>query len=320
MMELRIEKLFVELGKNEILHDICLSVAHGELATILGSSGCGKTTLLRTIAGLTVQKSGDIFIADRCVNKLPPQSRNAVIVFQDLRLFPHLSVEKNIAFAPELRKKTKEWQRMKVQELLELVQLAGFEKRRIQELSGGQLQRVALARALACEPSLLLLDEPFSGLDENLREEMALLLRRLQKNCRITTLLVTHDPSEALRLSDKLVLMDGGRILQTGSPYDLFYRPSSAFVASRFGKINDFDGKLLRPTQLRPVRGNGCRIEDIAFLGEQVEITLHKCLEPEKKYYCKMLAAEFFQKEFRVGDTADLAEIAYENIDHHPIL
>lgn len=217
-MGLSIEKLNVTLQKAKILKDVSLEMKDGEFISLLGSSGCGKTTLLKSIAGLIEIEAGDIRLDQESIVKTPPEKRGTVIVFQDLRLFPHMTVEKNITFPMELKKVPKEKQKETVKKLLEAVQLQGFENRKIRQMSGGQMQRVALARALAANPKILLLDEPFSGLDEELREEMAALVKKLHREWKITTVLVTHDKREALELSDRIAMMSGGEILQYDTP------------------------------------------------------------------------------------------------------
>ena len=183
-MELKIENLEVTLQKNKILNRVSLTVKSGELISLLGASGCGKSTMLKSIAGLLDIEKGRICLDEKEIQNMAPEKRGTVIVFQDLRLFPHMTVEKNIAFPMELKKVPKARQKEIIKKLLEDVQLPGFEKRKIKEMSGGQMQRVALARALACEPSILLLDEPFSGLDEKLRLEMGALVKNCRKNGR----------------------------------------------------------------------------------------------------------------------------------------
>ena len=235
-MELIIDNLKVNLQKEEILHGIHLKIEDGSFVSLLGASGCGKTTLLKSIAGLLETASGDILMNGESIVKLPPERRGTIIVFQDLRLFPHMTVEENICFPMELQKVPKEKQKETVAKLLESVRLAGYEKRKIRRLSGGQRQRVALARALAANPKVLLLDEPFSGLDEQLRLEMGELVKRLHKEWKITTVLVTHDKKEALQLSDKIALMSGGNVLQFDIPEKIVAYPASKEVEEYFGK------------------------------------------------------------------------------------
>jgi putative spermidine/putrescine transport system ATP-binding protein len=193
---------------------VSLHVKDGEFISLLGESGCGKTTLLKSIAGLLEVESGDILMNGKSIMNVAPEKRGTVIVFQDLRLFPHLTVEKNIAFAMEIKKISKTEQKETVRKLLEEVQLVGYENRKIGEMSGGQMQRVALARALAAKPNILLLDEPFSGLDERLRVEIRNLVLKLQKERKITTILVTHDSKEAIALSDRIAMMEKGEIVR----------------------------------------------------------------------------------------------------------
>lgn len=296
-MELTIRQLSVELGNQPILKSIDLSVKSGTMTTLLGQSGCGKSTLLKSIAGLVPIASGEIYLGDRLLNSVVPEKRKAVIVFQDLRLFPHLNVEKNIRFAMEIDKKPPDYQEQKVKELLNLVRLDGFEKRKISEMSGGQMQRVALARALASEPEILLLDEPFSSLDEGLREDMARLVRKIQQEHKITTILVTHDKSEALKVADQVVLMDKGQILQTDSPFRIFNHPADRKVAAFFGHINWIGEHFVRPSKIRLVDGEQYTISEILFLGELVKIVL----QGNDVLYCVMDSEEFYAKNLSVG-------------------
>ncbi|WP_434798984.1 ABC transporter ATP-binding protein [Terrisporobacter vanillatitrophus] len=243
-MSLKLENLKVNIGENEILHNINLNINSGEFISLLGPSGCGKSTLLKTIAGLNDLQEGKIILFGNEIQNISPEKRGTVIVFQDLRLFPHLSVEKNIAFAMNLNKVNKQKQKEVVSKLLKDVQLEGFENRKIKELSGGQMQRVALARALAANPNILLLDEPFSGLDEKLRLEMGQLVKKLQRENNMTMILVTHDKNEALQLSDRIGLMMHGDIIQYDKPYNIYTEPISKKVADYFGKNNYFVGKV----------------------------------------------------------------------------
>lgn len=241
-MSLSIENLKVVLQKKEILHGVSLDTKEGEFISLLGASGCGKTTLLKSIAGLLEVEEGKIEIRGKSILAVPPEKRGTVIVFQDLRLFPHMTVEKNIMFPMELRKVPKEEQRKRVKRLLEAVQLDGFEKRKMREMSGGQIQRVALARALAADPMVLLLDEPFSGLDEKLRGEMGRLVKKLHEEWKITTILVTHDIREALQMSDRIAWMDAGNILQYDTPQELIEHPANEKVKEYFGRMDYVEG------------------------------------------------------------------------------
>lgn len=243
-MGLVIKDLKVSLMKSEILHGISLDVKDGELVSLLGASGCGKSTLLKAIAGLTETDGGIIEIDGSVVNETAPEKRGSVIVFQDLRLFPHMDVGNNIAFPMRLRKMSVRDIENKVKSLLNDVHLDGFERRQISEISGGQMQRVALARAIAAQPKLLLLDEPFSGLDEELRIEMEKLVAGLHKKMEITTVLVTHDKREALYMSDRVALMDCGNILQYDTPHNIYYNPNSKKTAEYFGRVNYIKGNI----------------------------------------------------------------------------
>ena len=265
-MELMINNLKVKLQKEEILHGINLIIEDKSFVSLLGASGCGKTTLLKSIAGLLETDSGDILIDGESIIKLLPEKRGTVIVFQDLRLFPHMTVEQNICFPMELQKIAKEQQKETVTKLLESVRLAGYEKRKIRQLSGGQRQRVALARALAANPKILLLDEPFSGLDEQLRLEMGELVKRLHKEWGITTVLVTHDKKEALQMSDKIALMDKGNVLQYDTPENIVSRPATKEVEEYFGKAGylkrteENDGEVLNMIQNKLLKGREAEI------------------------------------------------------------
>lgn len=213
--KLNIDNLTVSLNGNVILKNLSLSVDEGEFISLVGSSGCGKSTLLKTIAGINCAESGSIRIDGKLVNDVPAYKREAVIVFQDMRLFPNMTVEDNVAYPLKIRGVDKAERLKKAEELLEDVQLYGLGNRRIWQLSGGQQQRVALARALAAGPNLLLLDEPFSSLDEDLREDMRQLIKSLHKQFGITTIMVTHDIGEAIAMSDRVVRMSSGKIAQT---------------------------------------------------------------------------------------------------------
>ena len=214
MNRLLLTDINVELGKKHILKNVSLEVKTGQLISLLGSSGCGKSTLLKTVAGIIEPYSGDVIIDGKSVLGVPVHRRGAVIVFQDLRLFPHMSVAENVEFALKMSGMKKQQYREIAREQLAKVRLEGLEDRRISQISGGQMQRVALARAFAVRPSVMLLDEPFSSLDEELRLEMGNLLLELQRESELTTVLVTHDTKEARRLSDAIAYMKDGEIVR----------------------------------------------------------------------------------------------------------
>ncbi len=243
-MVLKLAGISVSLNGKSILQDINLEVREGELISLLGPSGCGKSTLLKTIAGLLTQQSGDVLIGQKTVNDIPANKRDAVIVFQDLRLFPNMTIAENVAFPLKLKGVPKPERLAKAKELLERVQLAGYEKRKTNEMSGGQLQRVALARALAANPKLLLLDEPFSSLDESLRQDMRRLVLDLHKEFGMTMVLVTHDQEEALMMSDRIAVMMEGRLIQYDTPQVIYDQPASVAVADFFGGGNYISGKV----------------------------------------------------------------------------
>jgi len=224
------------------LADLDLRVAQGELVTILGPSGSGKTTLLTLIAGLSAPSAGRIDIGGRDVTYLPAAKRNVGLVFQSYALFPHMSVADNVAFPLSVRGLSRGESERKVADALHLVQLSGFERRRPSQLSGGQQQRVALARAFVFEPEILLLDEPLGALDRKLREQLQVELRQLQRSLGITTILVTHDQEEALSLSDRIVVLDQGRVQQIATPEEAYLRPANRFVADFLGTANLFEG------------------------------------------------------------------------------
>jgi spermidine/putrescine ABC transporter ATP-binding subunit len=227
------------------LEALDLEIQEGELLTLLGPSGCGKTTTLRLVAGFVEPTAGRILMDGEDVTGLPPQKRAIGMVFQDYALFPHLTIEENVGFGLRERGVRRPAIRRRVAELLDLVQLPGVERRYPSELSGGQQQRVAVARAVAHPPRVLLMDEPLGALDLKLREAMQLELRRIQQALGITTVYVTHDQGEAMTLSDRIAVMNGGRLIQLGTAADVYGRPHSRFVADFVGKINLLDGRVV---------------------------------------------------------------------------
>ena len=286
-MSLKITELSVELQKTKILKNIDLEINTGEFVSLLGASGCGKTTLLKSIAGLLDVKEGDIQIDGKSIMKLPPEKRGTVIVFQDLRLFPHMTVEQNIGFAMDIKKMSKEVKKKRVAELLHAVQLDGFEKRKIREMSGGQKQRVALARALAADPKILLLDEPFSSLDENLRCEMAELVRKLHKELGLTVVMVTHDKEEAMKVSDYIALMKDGEVLQYDKPEVMFYHPVSKAVADYMGQTNYIRGKVSGGRFSSPATEFATENADGEYETDFIDCTIWNNVAQSTSEYCK---------------------------------
>lgn len=238
-----IKKSFVR--EEEVLQGINLAIGKGEFITLLGSSGCGKTTTLRIIAGLEMPDEGQVFLEGRDVTSLDPDKRDVNTVFQNYALFPHMNVADNIGYGLKLKKVPKTEIRKRVAEMLELVQLTGFEKRKPSELSGGQKQRVAIARALINNPKVLLLDEPLGALDLQLRRAMQLELKRLQKKLGITFVYITHDQEEAINMSDRIVVMNQGRFEQIGTPDEIYNHPRTSYVAAFVGNSNILQGTVV---------------------------------------------------------------------------
>ncbi|WP_181685137.1 ABC transporter ATP-binding protein [Halorhabdus salina] len=240
-----LEDVSVSFGDVPALSDVTLSVAEGEFFTLVGPSGCGKTTTLRTIAGFETPASGTVRIGGRDVTGLPPEQRDVGIVFQNYALFPHMTVRENVAYSLQYRSAPGDTDsEERVAELLELVEVADLADRRPESLSGGQQQRVALARALAPGPDVLLLDEPLSALDARLREQLRLEVREIQRELGITTIYVTHDQAEALAISDRIGVVNDGRIEQIGTPEDVYRNPATRFVAAFVGENNVFDARV----------------------------------------------------------------------------
>ena len=250
-MTLRLEHLHKTYGEIRAVDGVTLALRPGETLALLGPSGCGKSTLLRLVAGLEPPTRGRIFLGDQDITALPPQRRGFGMVFQDYALFPHLNVEKNIAFGLVEAQWKGEARRARVGELLKLVGLEGYEKRRVFELSGGQQQRVALARSLAPRPALLLLDEPLSNLDAALRIELKRELGRILDALEVSALFVTHDQSEAFTVADRVAVMRLGRLEQVDTPADLFALPTSTWVARFLGHINVFNKEQVQGLGLR---------------------------------------------------------------------
>jgi putative spermidine/putrescine transport system ATP-binding protein len=250
-------------GDLKALDNVSLAISRGEFMTLLGPSGCGKTTLLKLAAGFLAPDSGTVAIDGKCVNDVPTYKREIGMMFQNYALFPHMSVAENIAYGLKTRHVPRGEIRRRTADALALVKLTGMEDRKPRQLSGGQQQRVALARTLVINPTVLLLDEPFSALDKNLRASMQIELREIQRKLGLTTIFVTHDQSEALSLSDRMAVMSEGKIRQLGAPLEIYRRPSDRFVASFVGDTNCLRGELLGVAGLEAV---------IALGGAQIKV------------------------------------------------
>lgn len=271
MSGVSVKSLVKKFGPTVAVAGVDLHMESGKLFFLLGPSGCGKTTLLRMIAGFETPTSGAIHFGEREVSKLPPEKRDAGMVFQGYALWPHLSVFENVAFGLRVRKTPAAEIRTRVGEALELVKMTGLGDRKPTQLSGGQQQRVALARALAFRPSVLLLDEPLSNLDAKLRLEMRTEIRRIVDEASITTIYVTHDQEEALSLADRMAVLKDGHVVQVGAPRDLYDRPEDRFTASFLGDTNFLDGRVVDTsgqdvfveTALGRLRSRGSRPENL---------------------------------------------------------
>lgn len=242
---LELRNITKSFGNLVAVKNVSFSLERGKLVTFLGPSGCGKTTLLRAISGFVEPDEGEVILDSEAVTRKPPNDRDTAMVFQNYALFPHMTVAQNIGFGMKIRKKSREEIDSEVKRLLALVKMEGLGERRPHELSGGQQQRVALARALSLHPKILLLDEPLSNLDANLRVNMREEIRRLQRRLSLTIIFVTHDQEEAMSISDLLVVMDQGVVKQIGSPTQIYEKPADEFVANFIGHINFFSGEVI---------------------------------------------------------------------------
>ena len=276
-MSIAVRGVTKRFGDFAALDDVSVAIAGGSLTALLGPSGSGKSTLLRVIAGLEEPDEGKVLILGEHATGLPPQKRGVGFVFQHYAAFKHLTVRENVAFGLRIRKRPKDEIRERVDELLELVQLHGLAERYPAQLSGGQRQRMALARALAVEPKVLLLDEPFGALDARVRKELRTWLRRLHEDVHVTTVLVTHDQEEAMDVADRIVLMNEGRIEQTGKPRDLYEHPASEFVMGFVGPVNRLGDSFVRPHDFEvELEANGTTreaiVKRVVHLGFEVRV------------------------------------------------
>lgn len=307
---LELKNIRKSFGSTEVLQDISLAVCEGEFVTLLGSSGCGKTTLLRIIAGLEYPDGGSVLLEGKDMENQPPEKRDVNMVFQNYALFPHMNVEQNIGYGLKLKGVAKAQIREKVREMLSLVQLEGYELRKPAAMSGGQRQRVAIARALINNPKVLLLDEPLGALDLQLRRQMQLELKRLQKTLGITFIYITHDQEEAINMSDRIVVLRDGKIEQVGTPAEIYDRPRTSYVARFVGSANILSGTtewgaegqlILRapfgrmncqnPEKVRVTEGEELTL---AIRGERIEI--HR--KPESDIF---IEGEIAEKNFAGG-------------------
>ncbi|MBS0241619.1 MAG: ABC transporter ATP-binding protein [Proteobacteria bacterium] len=268
MAQVELKSLTQRFGATTAVDNVSLSIAHGQLVCLLGPSGCGKTTTLRLLAGFMEPTAGEIVVGGRVVSApgrtLPPERRNMSMIFQSYALWPHMTAAENVAYGLKLRRLSADIVRDKVQAILSTARLTNLAERYPSELSGGQQQRVSLARALAVEPETLLMDEPLSNLDANLREDMRFEIRRLHDATRTTTVYVTHDQSEAMTTADLIAVMNAGRIEQLGTPEEIYERPVSEFVARFIGAANILKGKALDATTLsiagHPIASTGASL------------------------------------------------------------
>ena len=284
-MEIRLKEVSKSFDKKQVIHPTSLTIQNGSFTTLLGPSGCGKTTLLRMIAGLETPDNGEIWLNDICVfskkdkSNLPPEKRNLGFVFQDFALWPHMTVFENVAFGLRARKDTKDLQ-SRVRDALHTVHLEDFEKRYPHQLSGGQQQRVAFARAIAVRPGCILFDEPLSALDALLREEMRHELTALTSALGITSVFVTHDQTEAMSMSDRIAVLNGGCVEQYDAPETIYHAPSTEFVARFIGKSNWLsDTEMFRPEAATQTPVDGALhfelpVQSVQYLGGDYEITV----------------------------------------------
>jgi putative spermidine/putrescine transport system ATP-binding protein/spermidine/putrescine transport system ATP-binding protein len=303
---LRLNGVSKSFDRAKVLHDIQLDVAPGEFITLLGPSGCGKSTILNLVAGFIDCDAGEISIDGETITDTPTYLREIGIVFQNYALFPHMTVVRNIGYGLEMRKIPRPEIARRVTEALELVKLSDFSERRPKQLSGGQQQRVALARALVVEPKVLLLDEPFSALDKNLRGAMQVELKEIQRKTGVTTIFVTHDQDEALSMSDRIAVMSEGRIRQIATPREIYDHPVDEFVATFIGDVSIFPGRILSE------KGG---MQQIGVGEHCIEVPKGKQPLPvgaEVNLFARPESLELVDPNSAKGITATIAEILYQ--------
>ena len=273
-MYLSLKNISKKYKDKEILKNISFDIKEGELVCILGPSGCGKTTLLNIIGGFVSDFSGDVLLSDENINNIPPEKREIATVFQSYGLFTHKNVIDNVSYGLKLLKIDKNMRGKRARDMLEKVGLAGYEKKKIKELSGGEQQRVAIARSMVLNPKLLLLDEPLSNLDVHLRDVMRKEIKRIQKQFGVTMIIVTHDQEDAFKLADRVIVINEGHIEQIGTPEELYKNPKNNFISSFIGENNIIDENLvIRPEEISiklDSSGEG-KVVDVTYLGATVE-------------------------------------------------
>jgi ABC-type Fe3+/spermidine/putrescine transport system ATPase subunit len=332
-MKIKLQNITKTYGSHKVLEGISFQVDEGELLSILGGSGAGKTTILRIIAGLVTPDSGEVFIDDQNVTQLPPEERNIGYVFQTPLLFPHMTVEENICFGLAVKKWDKDRMEKRCQELLTLLQIDGLEKRMPANISGGQQQRVAIARALAPEPRILLMDEPFSSLDPRLRGEMEELIKKIQASIGVTILFVTHDRNESLAISNSIALLVEGSIIQLDTPHNIYYRPKNKTAALYMGQCNFIPGEvednlfkcsigvfkietvatknmelLLRPHQIQiDLKGDAYTVEHHKTVGKEI---LYLVSDKKNHFLVEAFSNEVLYPGTKIG-------LVFPSKDHH---
>jgi sulfate transport system ATP-binding protein len=294
-------------GEFAALQDVSIDVLDGSLTALLGPSGSGKSTLLRIFAGLEEPTAGSVLIGGEDVTLVPPQQRGIGFVFQHYAAFKHMKVRDNVAFGLKIRRRPRAEVRKRVDELLDVVGLTGWADRYPNQLSGGQRQRMALARALAVEPSVLLLDEPFGALDANVRLQLREWLRRLHDEVHVTTVIVTHDQEEAMAISDRIVVLDHGRVQQTGAPREVYEQPANEFVMGFLGPVSRLGEQLVRPHDLvlSPVPVDGAleaQVSRVVYLGFEVRVELQ--VAHGDPLSVQLTRAEADELELGTGDIA----------------
>ncbi len=258
MNNIQLKNVTFSYDDKKVIENLNLNIADGQITSLLGQSGSGKTTILRLLSGFIQPQSGEIYIGNKNITTIPPEKRNFGMIFQNYALFQNMNVRENIEYGLKLRKYDKKKIKEKVERILDLVKMSEFSVRNVEELSGGQQQRVAIARALVIEPSMLLMDEPLSNLDASMRHEMRQEIRALQKKLGITTLFITHDQQEALEISDQIAIVDHGSIVQIGTSYQMYKQPISLEVAQKFGYMN----KLTKKQKEAFLSTNNCFVQD----------------------------------------------------------